>query len=184
MSEQMPLRWISRASAELLLRGGHHEEESKCSGEAQRSRQKIHHLEDMEGLKLDGSGVVLKQHHHHLEILAVADVSHHNLHICPVQQQLAQQLHATQLPHKYMKASVLADTVCISLMASALSLETTYSCRSFSKQATCAWQGRAGLMALPYSAVPSFATKMSLRHEQGAEQNTHLERLPSRDIVV
>ena len=146
MSKQMTSQRISRAFTELLLRGNRHDaEEIEYMWAARRSRQKKAHLENMEGLKLDGSGVVLEQHHHHLEIFAVADVSHHHLHIRPVQQQLTQQLHATQLPHIYTKASVLADTVCISLMTSALSLVTTCSCRSFSKQATCAGQGWAGL---------------------------------------
>ena len=60
------------------------------------------YLEDMEGLELDGSGVVLEQHHHHLQVPAVADVAHHHLHIGPVQQQLAQQL---QAPRKSSEAS-------------------------------------------------------------------------------
>lgn len=39
-------------------------------------------------------------------------------------------------------------------------------------------------MAVPYSAVLPFANKMSLRHEVETEQSSHLEGLPSRDVVV
>ena len=60
-------------------------------------------------------------------------------------------------------------------------LKTSYLRRAGQGRAGLGW---AGLMAVPYSAVPSFATKMSLRHVGGTEQSSHLEGLPSRDIVV
>ena len=52
------------------------------------------HLEDMEGLELDGAEGVLEQHHHELQILHVTHVPDHDLHVAAVQQDLAQQLHA------------------------------------------------------------------------------------------
>lgn len=50
----------------------------------------------MEGLELDGAEGVLQQHHHELEVLHVAHVADHDLHVRPVQQDLAQQLRSVQ----------------------------------------------------------------------------------------
>lgn len=62
------------------------------------------YLEDMERLELDGPGVVLQQDHHELQVVDVADIAHHHLHIRPVQQQLSQQLQHTDC---CLKLSVL-----------------------------------------------------------------------------
>ena len=52
----------------------------------------LSHLEHVECLKLDGSEGVLQEDHHQLQILHVAHVPDHHLHVRPVQQNLAKQL--------------------------------------------------------------------------------------------
>ena len=49
-------------------------------------------LKDMEGLELDVFALVLEEVHHVLEILLVRDVPCHDVEICPVQQNLSEEL--------------------------------------------------------------------------------------------
>lgn len=49
-------------------------------------------LEDVKGLELDGFGGAAEQVHHDLEVLRLVDVSHHDLEVRAIQQELAQKL--------------------------------------------------------------------------------------------
>lgn len=46
----------------------------------------------MKRLKLDVLATVLEEVHHDLEVLLVGDVARHDLEVCPVEQDLAEQL--------------------------------------------------------------------------------------------
>jgi hypothetical protein len=56
----------------------------------------------VERLKLDALAAVFQQVHHHHEVLDVADVPHHEVHVRAVQQQVTQQLDG--LPPRHVVA--------------------------------------------------------------------------------
>eukprot|EP00955_Chlamydomonas_euryale_P041324 351955-Chlamydomonas_euryale.AAC.15 len=64
-------------------------------------------LEHMKGLKLDGSGCVLKQHHHLHKMLHLAHKPNHDLDTAAVQQQLTKQLRTTCI-NKFTSAASYA----------------------------------------------------------------------------
>ena len=55
-------------------------------------RQLITDLEHMEGVELDVLALVAEHVHHHLEVRLVRDIARHDIEVCPVEQDLAQQL--------------------------------------------------------------------------------------------
>ena len=49
-------------------------------------------LEHMECLELDVLALISKEVHHHLQVGFVGNVAGHNIEICPIEQDLAQEL--------------------------------------------------------------------------------------------
>jgi hypothetical protein len=50
------------------------------------------HLEDVEGFELDVAALVAQEVHHHLEVRLARDVARHDLVVCPVEDNFAEQL--------------------------------------------------------------------------------------------
>ena len=57
----------------------------------------VTHLEDMERLKLDVLARVSQHVHHHLQVRLVCDVPCHDVEVCPIQQELAEELQRLSL---------------------------------------------------------------------------------------
>ncbi len=95
------------------------------------------YLEDMEGLKLYAAGGVLEQQHHLPQVVRVRDVSHHHLHVCPVQEQLPEKLH----PHIVMSQDSICMYAAVLRMPEPPVTVLDRVCQALSSEQAPCWEG-------------------------------------------
>jgi hypothetical protein len=72
---------------------------AKSAGGNTLTKTRQNDLEDMERLELDVLALISQQVHHHLEISFAGDVSRHDIEVCTVEENLAQEFEGLAFRH-------------------------------------------------------------------------------------